>query len=182
MAQCPASRSPIAARLPCRKARSWPPAWGAQCPDSRRSRPATPWPRGRPFHSGSMPWSVSFRAHDALFDAFFGMCVEHDALHENAGRVDRVGIECPRFHDFLHLDDRDLAGHRAHRIEVAGSPAINQVAGFIGLPGFDEGDIRGERLFEYVMLVAELTRLLAVGNYGAVTRVREKCRDARAAQ
>jgi hypothetical protein len=39
--------------------------------------------------------SVSFRAYDALFDAFFGRRVQHDALHEDAGRWTWSGSSAP---------------------------------------------------------------------------------------
>ena len=48
-----------------------------------------------------MPWSLSFRAEHALFDAFFRMRVQHEALHENARRMDMVRIEFADFDDLL---------------------------------------------------------------------------------
>ena len=41
---------------------------------------------------------------------FSGVRVEHDALHEDAGRVDLVGIELADLDELLDLGDGDLAG------------------------------------------------------------------------
>src|SRR5579863_3279760 len=108
------------------------------------------------------------------------MRIEHDALHENTGRMDRVRIELTGLDDLFDFDDRDLAGHRAHRIEIARGAAVDQIAGLVRLPGFDQRDVGRERRLEHVLTVAELARLLAFRDDRAIAGVREERGDARA--
>src|SRR3546814_6828547 len=66
------------------------------------------------------------------------------------------------------LDDADLARHRAGRVEVARGLAEQQVAGLVGLPGLDQRDVGDQCGLEHVMAAVDLTRLLALGDDGAV--------------
>ncbi|KCB34590.1 coenzyme A transferase [Bordetella hinzii CA90 BAL1384] len=94
------------------------------------------------------------RAGGALFDALFGIGVEHDPMHIDAGQMDLVGIQAAGVDDLLDLDHRDLAGHGHIGIEIARRLAEHQVAAAIGDMRLDQGDIRGQRTLHHVLLAA----------------------------
>src|SRR5437016_5684447 len=51
-----------------------------------------------------------------------------DPLHEDAGRVHRVGLDGAGRDQLLDLGDRHLAGGGHHRVEVARGLAVDEVA------------------------------------------------------
>ena len=53
------------------------------------------------------------------------------------------GSSSPDLDQFLDFGDGDLAARRDHRIEVARSLAIDEVAGRVALPGLDDGEVGG---------------------------------------
>src|ERR1700676_1814218 len=71
--------------------------------------------------------SVALARGDAL-DAFAGAADLHDALHEDAGQMHLLGIDRAWLDELLDLRDRDLARHRAERVEVARRLVKDQVA------------------------------------------------------
>src|ERR1700751_3754062 len=64
-----------------------------------------------------------------------------DALDEDAGGVDVVGIELAGRNEMLDLGDRDFRSGCHHRVEVARGLAIDQVARGIALPGMDDSEV-----------------------------------------
>src|SRR5581483_4814587 len=78
--------------------------------------------------------------HRALLDPLLARHHD-DAMHENAWRVNAIGIERSRLDELLHLGDADLAGGRRHRIEVARGLSINEIAHSIASPRSDEREI-----------------------------------------
>ena len=76
---------------------------------------------------------------------FCGVGHVHDALHENAGREDVVGIDLAGLNEMLDLGDRDLAGRRHHRIEVARGLAVDEIALGVALPGVHDGEMSATR-------------------------------------
>jgi hypothetical protein len=102
-------------------------------------------------------------------------------MHIDARQVDLVRVQLAGLDDLLHLDDADLAGHRRQRVEVARGLAKQQVAGLVGLPRLDQGQVRGQRFFHHVPLAVELAGFLALGHQGAVAGPGVERRDARAA-
>jgi hypothetical protein len=87
---------------------SWAPAGRSAC--GRRALIA---------HAGPAP-----RALDPLLVA----AAFEDALDEDPRRVDLVGVELADLDQLLDLGDRDPAGHRGERVEVAGGLAVDEVA------------------------------------------------------
>src|SRR5262245_31614149 len=59
---------------------------------------------------------------------------DHDALHEDGRRVDRLRVELAHLDELLDLGDRDLPRRRGHRIEVARRLPVDEVAQAVGLP------------------------------------------------
>ncbi|MNI32658.1 hypothetical protein D3C73_865790 [compost metagenome] len=90
-----------------------------------------------------------------------------------------VRVDAADRHHLLHFHDADLAGHRAGRVEVARGLAEHQVAGLVGLPGLDQGNVGAQRGFHHVVLAVELTGFLAFGHHRAIAGSGEERRDTR---
>ena len=106
----------------------------------------------------------------------------HDALHIDARGDDVIGIDLARRHQMLHLGDGHLAGGRHHRVEVSRGLAVDEIAFVVRLPGVDEGDVGDEAPLHHIVLAIEGAGLLALGDDGAIARLGEEGRDARAAR
>src|SRR5450755_588590 len=102
----------------------------------------------------------------------------NDALHEDARRDDRFGIEAAERHDLVHGGDRLLRRHRHHRAEVARRHAVGEVAPAVAALGLDEGVIGVQGRLEDVHAAADRSRFLALGELGAVAGRREEAADA----
>ena len=104
-----------------------------------------------------------------------------DPLHEDAGRVDAVGIELAGLDQLLDFRDRDAAGAGHHRIEVARGLAIDEVALGVALPRLHQRQVGGQPGFEHVGLAVDDARLLAFGDQRARAGLGVEAVDARAA-
>src|SRR4051794_2603096 len=75
--------------------------------------------------------SLGARPHGAAFDPLVGRLLggqRDHPLHVHPGQVDLVRVELARLHQPLDLGDGDPPGHRAERVEVAGTAPEHQVA------------------------------------------------------
>ena len=97
------------------------------------------------------------------------------------GQVDRVGVDRAGLDDLLDLDDRDLAGHRHRRVEVARRAAEHEVAGLVGALRLDQRDLGQQGALHDVGVAVELARLLALGDQRADAGAGEERGDAGAA-
>src|ERR1700677_4868169 len=95
------------------------------------------------------------RADRDALDALAAAADFDDALHEDAGQVNRFGIDLTRFDELLDFRDCDLPGHRAQRVEVAGGFVKDQVAVPIADAGAHEREVAHDALFEHVLATAE---------------------------
>ena len=102
-------------------------------------------------------------------------------MHEDAGRVDAVGVERAERHDLLDLGDADLAAGGGVRIEVPRGLAVDEVALLVALPGLDDGEVGDDAALEDVGLAVELLVLLALGDHRADAGLGVEARDAGAA-
>ena len=84
----------------------------------------------------------------------------NDALHEDAGQVDGLRIDRAGFDELLDFGDRDLAGHRAERIEVARRFVKDQVSRSIADRRADQREVADDAGLEHVLAAVEDTRLL----------------------
>src|SRR3954451_22584163 len=100
----------------------------------------------------------------ALLDALLEVHAVHDALHEDAGRVDVVGIDLAGLDEVLDLGDGDAGRGRHDWVEVARRLAVDEVALGIALPGMDDGEVGEDAAFHDVALAVELALLLALGD------------------
>src|SRR5207249_2437539 len=100
------------------------------------------------------------------FDPLFEVCSLNNSIHENARRMDLIGVKLTDFDKLLNLRNANLATAGDHRIEVSRGFSINQVAGLISLPCFDERDFRGDARFEDVFFTVETLRLFALSKFG----------------
>ena len=121
------------------------------------------------------------RAGVAELDALLGRADLDDALDENSGRVDVVGIEFARRHEMLDLGDGDLRRGRHHRVEIARGLAIDQIAGGVALPGMDDGEVAEQPALHQVFVAVELAHFLAFGDQRADTGLGEEGRNTGAA-
>ena len=103
----------------------------------------------------------------AELDALLVVHALDDAVNVNAGGVNVIGFELAHFDQLFHFGDANLAAGRDHGIEIARGLAIDEVAGLVALPGFDDGDIRRDAFFEHVFDALEDLGLLAFGELGA---------------
>ena len=103
-------------------------------------------------------------------------------MHINAGQVDGVGVKRACGHDLFHLHDAYLATHCGGRVEVAGGLAEHGVAGRVGLPRLDDGEIGKDTPLKDVILPVEVLHFLALGDHGADTGLGVKTGNARAAR
>ena len=90
-----------------------------------------------------------------------------DAVDEDAGGVDLVGVEFAGLDDDLGFGDGDLAAGGGVGIEVAGGAAIDEIALRVALPGFDEGEVGDDAALEDVGVAVEVFVLFAFGDEGA---------------
>ena len=90
-----------------------------------------------------------------------------DALDENAGRMDVVGIDLAGRHQMLDFGHRDLGGGRHHRVKIARGLAVDEVAGGIALPGVHDGEIGEQAALHDVFLAVEFLHFLALGDQRA---------------
>ena len=88
-------------------------------------------------------------------------------MDEDAWGVDLVGVQFAGLHDDLGFGDGDFAAGCRIGVEVAGSPAVDEVTVGVGLPGFDERDVGDEAAFENVGVSVDVLVLFAFGNEGA---------------
>ena len=102
-----------------------------------------------------------------FFDAFFGVRIVDEAMDEDAGGVDFVGVEVAGLDDDLGFGDGDLAAGGGEGVEVARGTAVDEVAEGVGLPGFDEGDVDVDAALEDVGVAVEVFVLLAFGDESA---------------
>jgi hypothetical protein len=122
-----------------------------------------------------------FLGQRPLLDPLFGVLVEHQAVHIDAGQVHRIRIEGAGRHDLLDFGNGQAASHRDSRVEVARGAAKQQVAAFIRLPGLDQADLRAQCTLHHIDGAIEFARFLALGHQRADTGLGEKGRDAGAA-
>src|ERR1700730_5601348 len=127
------------------------------------------------------PRTLGWRTGCPLFDRFGGVWRMHDALNENAWRMDRVGIDFSRRDEMLDLRDRHLAGGGHHWIEVARRLAIDKIAFRVALIGVDDRDIGDESALHDTGHAVEVAQLLPIGNDSPNAGLGEKRRDAGAA-
>src|SRR5690348_8019850 len=73
-----------------------------------------------------------------------------DAFHEDARRVDAVGLEIARVNELLDLGNRVPGRGRHHRVEVSRRLAIDEIAAAIAPPRLDEREVGMQRRLEYV--------------------------------
>src|SRR5215831_15269587 len=66
---------------------------------------------------------------------------DDDAVHEDAGRVDALGIELADLDELLDLRDGHLPRRRRHRVEVARRLPVHEVAEAVGLPRGDHREV-----------------------------------------
>ncbi len=55
-----------------------------------------------------------------------------------------IGVKGTGFDDLLNFGNGDATGFGAGRVEILCGLAENQVAGLVGLPGFDNSQIGGQ--------------------------------------
>ncbi len=100
-------------------------------------------------------------------------------MHEDAGRMNLVGIEFARIHEMLNFRNRDFAAGRGVRIEVASCAPIDQIAVRIGFPRLHQREIGYDPALEDVGLAVELFVFLTFGDDRADPRARVEARDPR---
>ena len=93
----------------------------------------------------------------------------------------QVGIQLANLDQVLHLRNRNFGSTGHHRVEVAGGLAINEVAPFITLPGFNQGEVCFQCVFHHVEAAIEFAGFLIFGDHCAHARRREESRNASAA-
>src|SRR5262249_22270636 len=130
----------------------------------------------------SMAVSASDRAYSALperalFDPFFVLRALKNLLHKNTWRGHVIGIDGSRVDELLDLGDGHAPRRRHHRVEITGSPPIDEVADAIALPRVDERKIGANRRFEHVVLAVDDPRFLSLSNDRPVRRRREEAAD-----
>src|SRR5580704_14901404 len=101
-------------------------------------------------------------AHGALLDTLFVAVVMHDTLHEDARRVDLVGVDLAHFDQILDLDHGGLRRGRHYRIGIARGLAEHEVALSIRFPGVDDRQIGEEAALHDIGLAVKVAGLLAL--------------------
>ena len=96
--------------------------------------------------------------------------------------MDLIGIELAHLDQVLDLGNRDLAGRRHVRIEVARRHPVDEVAGLVALPRLDQRHVGLQRSLQNVFLPVELRDRLALGNHRAESSLGVKRRNAGAAR
>src|SRR5690606_37039245 len=104
-----------------------------------------------------------------------------DAVHEDAGCVDHVGIERADGYYLLHLGNADAPAGGGVRIEITRGLAIDEVSGRIALPGFDNRQVGDDPALENIGLAVEFLVVLALGDHRADAGLGVEARDTGAA-
>src|SRR6202030_1292289 len=118
--------------------------------------------------------SIAPLLDSALLDALLVRRAAHDAFDKNAGRVDVVGVDDAGLDEMLDLCNGDLRCRRHHRVEVARSLPVDEVAFAIGLPGMDDCEIGHEAALHNIALPVEVANFLALRDEGADACLGEK--------
>ena len=105
----------------------------------------------------------------------------NDAVDIDAGRVDVVRIQRPRFDQMFDLGHGDLGRCGHHWIEVSGGHPVDEIALGIALIGMHQCQIGGECRLHDIVLAIECLDRLALGDDGADAGFGEKGRNAGAA-
>src|SRR5262249_22646476 len=98
----------------------------------------------------------------------------YDPLNIDAGRDDVVAINFARLNEMLDLRDRQAAGCRHHRIEVARGLPVNEIAFRVAPPGVHEEDVGDEAGLHHVGFAVEIANFLALGDDRADARAGEE--------
>ena len=93
------------------------------------------------------------------------------------GRCTSSGIDLARFDELLDFGDRNLAGHRAERIEVTRRLVKDQVAGAIADRRAHQREVADDAGFEHVLAAVE-TRVSFFGD-AIATLPSASCRHGR---
>src|SRR6267378_6051095 len=112
---------------------------------------------------------ISRFPHGAALDFLFVVGALEDGVDEDAGGVDLVGWELAQLDELLDFGDYVIGRGGHHRIEVARSFSVDEIAPAIALPGFDESKIAAKRALENVMAPIEFAGFFAFGDHGAVS-------------
>src|SRR6185312_10840072 len=126
--------------------------------------------RVHPASSAGQAFSGSYagtRADVAELDTLLGGADLDNALDEDAGRMDVVGIELAGGNEMLDLGDGDFRGGGHHRIEVPRRLAVDQIAGGVALPGMNDREVGEQAALHQIFLAVELAHFLAFGNQRA---------------
>src|SRR5215468_10664102 len=92
------------------------------------------------------------RPDRALLDRLVVAGALEDPLDVDRRQVDAIGVELADLDELLDLDDRDLAGLRAQRVEVARGLAKQQVAPAVAFPRLDDREVAADGVFEHAVL------------------------------
>src|SRR5215472_10225671 len=117
--------------------------------------------------------------HGAALDALLPRS-HHDALHEDARRVNALRVEVADLDELLDLRDRDFAGRGRHRVEVARRFPVDQISQSVALPGRDHREVPDDPALEDVLASVELLGFLALRHERADPSGGVKARDPRA--
>src|SRR5690606_161582 len=86
----------------------------------------------------------------------------HDAIDEDSGRDDGLGIEFAQFDEFAHLHDGGAGGHAHDRAEIALGLPVHEVAPAVGTLRLHEREIPPYGLLEHIVPAVDLARFLAL--------------------
>ena len=101
----------------------------------------------------------------------------NDALHEDPGRVNVVGIDLAGRQQMFNFGHRHLGRSGHHRIEVPRGLPIDEIAGGIALPRMHDREIGKQAALHQIFLAVEFAHLLALGHERADACLGEEGRD-----
>src|SRR6185437_10595309 len=135
-----------------------------------------------------LPGPSSFLGHRLLlpdgaancspFNALLGVRIVDEALDEDAGCVNLVGVELAGLDDDLGLGDRDAAAGGDVGVEVARGAAVDKIAVGVGFPGLHQREVGVDGALQQILMAVELAHLFAFGDLGANAGARVEAGDA----
>src|SRR5262245_1176506 len=88
-------------------------------------------------------------------------CVGDEEIDDRCRRYDMIGRYHADGNDIVRTGDDGPGGHRDHRIEIASSQCIAQIAQIVGDERLDQGKVGSERDLEQIRLSSDFNSLLA---------------------
>ncbi len=136
---------------------------------------------GLPLAGRSKALDRHLAGQGALLNRFFEIGADQNTIDVVSGNMDLMRIKLADLDHFFDLGNSNAPGLGAGGVEVVGGVAEDQVAGLVGLPGLDDGQVGDNALFKHIFLAVKGLNRFVLRQHRTKAGAGEKCRDTGAA-